>query len=539
MKAILVGMIGGMGDLVACEPVARHLRKIHPDAELTWVGNADYIELLRGHPALDRLLGVRRLDEWVRIRSDSAYDSVIDLHPDGWTQMAYRLALRKGMGNPCVTADNYYHFGPLLSAFCVGAGLPPLQDAPQLFLDDEAAAGAGAAGFAQDYAVVHCRSSDPGRDWPAAKWRQLVEWLTATLGLKVLEVGSVPSLAVAGGGDVEFRAMSARQLAHAIRRAVVFIGIDSGPAHLANALRVPAVVIAGRYKAFERYFPYTGEHARSPRFQYLFNAHGPAAGVALEDVAEAVRRVAAREPRAAHGADQAERAGAEPRTYAAWHPDSQTDFGLHPEFPALLPSFIRHNEANNACDLARLWSFILNCKQVIAEGIAGDFAELGVWRGNTAAALALFAARSGRELHLFDTYSGFDARDLSGPDRHRAQGFADTSLDMARSAMGEFAPACHFVSGYFPESIGAEHDKLRFAAVSLDCDLYAPMKAGLEYFYPRMSRGGIFFLHDYSSGHWQGARQAIDEFCRAQGEYVVLLPDKSGSALFRKYRETN
>lgn len=48
--------------------------------------------------------------------------------------------------------------------------------------------------------------------------------------------------------------------------------------------------------------------------------------------------------------------------------------------------------------------------------------------------------------------------------------------------------------------------------VSLDCDLHQPMKAALQYFYLRMSLGGILLLHDYSSKQWLDAKKAIDDF---------------------------
>ena len=60
----------------------------------------------------------------------------------------------------------------------------------------------------------------------------------------------------------------------------------------------------------------------------------------------------------------------------------------------------------------RLYAFILNIKQCLADGVAGDFAEVGVWRGNSAATLAHFVARHDRHLYLFDTFTGFDARDF-------------------------------------------------------------------------------------------------------------------------------
>ena len=36
-----------------------------------------------------------------------------------------------------------------------------------------------------------------------------------------------------------------------------------------------------------------------------------------------------------------------------------------------------------------------------------------------------------------------------------------------------------------------------FALVHLDCDLYAPMRAGLEFFYPKLVPGGFMIIHDY------------------------------------------
>lgn len=222
--------------------------------------------------------------------------------------------------------------------------------------------------------------------------------------------------------------------------------------------------------------------------------------------------------------------------FLAHHPDSYAKAGIHPEFKPLFRKFRKRNKKNNAGDIARLWTLILNIKQVLAEGIAGDFAELGVWRGNTAAVLAFFAAHGNRRAFLFDTFQGFDDRDLKGVDSDKTRSFTKTSIEMVREVIGDDAGACSFVQGYFPDSIQDAHRSKRFAVVSLDCDLYEPMKAGLEFFYPRMPRGGLLLLHDYSSTHWPGARQAIDEFCEKNDEFVILAPDKSGSALIRKSR---
>lgn len=220
--------------------------------------------------------------------------------------------------------------------------------------------------------------------------------------------------------------------------------------------------------------------------------------------------------------------------YLAYQPDSYAVFGRHASYDALLPRFVAHNRRNNAGDVARLWALLLNLEQIEAEGVRGDFAELGVWRGNTAAVLAHFAARSGRRVYLFDTFAGFDARDLVGTDAPNRREFGDTSLELVRGVIGPDAAYCELVPGFFPRSLTAAHERARYAAVNLDCDLYEPMKAGLAFFYPRLAPGGVLILHDYSNPRWEGVKRAVDEFCRASAQRVVLMPDKSGSAILRR-----
>lgn len=225
------------------------------------------------------------------------------------------------------------------------------------------------------------------------------------------------------------------------------------------------------------------------------------------------------------------------KTFTAYQPDSFADFGDHAEIAHLWHRFTAANMKNNGGDLTRLWSMLLNCKQIEAEGIPGDFAEIGVWRGNSAAVLAYFAKQQSRRVMLFDTFGGFSPADIEGADKDRAAGFfSDTSIEIVKSVIGDAWSVCEVYPGYFPETVTPELSNQRFALVNLDCDLYKPMRAGLSFFYPRMSPGGLFMLHDYSSLHWKGAKQAVDEFCLETGERIVLMPDKSGSAFLRKVR---
>ena len=221
------------------------------------------------------------------------------------------------------------------------------------------------------------------------------------------------------------------------------------------------------------------------------------------------------------------------KIYLAYLPDSHIYFNAHPESKTLFKQFKRFN-AFNSGDSARFWSFLLNIKQVMSEGIEGDFAELGVWRGNTAAILAYYAGINHRKLYLFDTYEGFSNKDLKGIDNNKFMDFSETSIELVKEVVHDTYNVASYIKGYFPDTIEEIHRSTKYSIVSLDCDLYEPTKAGLSFFYPLMSKGGIIFLHDYSSMFWDGSKKAIDDFCKANNEFVILMPDKSGSAFIRK-----
>lgn len=200
---------------------------------------------------------------------------------------------------------------------------------------------------------------------------------------------------------------------------------------------------------------------------------------------------------------------------------------------ALLPKYIGEVTLNNMADMHRLYSLVLNIRHVMEGNVLGEFAELGVYKGCTAAVLKYYANQNGRKLYLFDTFDGFPDKDLVNYDSKQVKQFRDTSESFVREYIGA-DDNVFLVKGYFPESLHEDHFNLKFAFVNLDCDLHKPMLAGLEFFYPRLSNGGVIFLHDYSSGYWEGCKQAIDMFCNKYGCQIVLLPDLSGTAVLVK-----
>jgi hypothetical protein len=185
-------------------------------------------------------------------------------------------------------------------------------------------------------------------------------------------------------------------------------------------------------------------------------------------------------------------------------------------------------------DMGRFYFFCLVLDQLKKEGVTGDVVELGVYKGHTATLLASIARRLGTTAYLLDTYEGFHADDLTGIDANKTPEFADTSLEAVRALVGE--DNVRYVKGRFPGSALQIPEDALFSVVHIDCDLYEPISAGLQYFYPRLVPGGFLIVHDYSSLCWDGTERAVDEFFADKPECLVPLTDSAGSVVIRKSR---
>jgi O-methyltransferase len=87
-------------------------------------------------------------------------------------------------------------------------------------------------------------------------------------------------------------------------------------------------------------------------------------------------------------------------------------------------------------------------------------------------------------------------------------------------------PNVHYYQGFFPASaLGQEPERQSYRLVHLDLDLYQSTRAGLEFFYPRMVRGGLIVSHDYNAVTAPGVRKAFHEFFADKVETVIPLWD--------------
>ena len=143
-----------------------------------------------------------------------------------------------------------------------------------------------------------------------------------------------------------------------------------------------------------------------------------------------------------------------------------------------------------AKDYVRASSLELISWEIYQQKIPGSVAEVGVYQGDFARLINLFFPD--RKLYLFDTFEGFP-EEHAKIDRDKLfssadQDWKDTSIELVMSKM-IFKENVIIRKGIFPET--AKDIQEPFCFVSIDADLYQPTKDALEFFYPKLSRGGI------------------------------------------------
>jgi O-methyltransferase len=185
-------------------------------------------------------------------------------------------------------------------------------------------------------------------------------------------------------------------------------------------------------------------------------------------------------------------------------------------------------------DYVRFSSLELVADEINKKKISGCVAELGVYKGDFARHIN--ETFPDRKLYLYDTFSGFDERDIEIENNGKysdtkEKDFSYENIEKILQKM-EHRENCIIKKGYFPETTEGVDEK--YAFVSIDVDLYEPTYNGLRYFYDRLERGGYIFIHDYNNNMFNGVKSAVKKYSDEMKIPYFPLSDGCGSVIIMK-----
>lgn len=195
---------------------------------------------------------------------------------------------------------------------------------------------------------------------------------------------------------------------------------------------------------------------------------------------------------------------------------------------------------------ARLVSLYAQVKHCELNNVKGGYMECGVWKGGAVGLMALTNQRYGasrRHLYLFDAFDDIcppdpkldgdqaiqdtlkysnteDIKNIRSATSKPIKGFYDAlggkgtlsqnrKLLISQIRYGE--EYVHFYKGWFKNTMPKAYSRVNnLAILRIDADWYASVSICLQYFYPKVVKGGFIIIDDY--GYYEGCTKAVNDY---------------------------
>lgn len=261
-NVIFIGLLEHMGDIICSEPIIRHLRKKHPKNEIFFFTRIHFKDLVENNPNIDRVFYLQCITEWMMVKNHHKHNVIYDLHVNGKACIHCNIELEKKDGNPHINGYNYFDYGNLLSVFSLAAGLKNISG-KSIIYEDKNYPQIFNFKLPNQFVVTHFDSNETIKNLRPQLLKNIIRYLNekkiyiVNIGIKDI----FKDLEVSYGKDFLFNyagQTTLKDILYIIKKSSGFVGIDSGPAHIANVYEKDAVVFLGPLKRFHRYNPFNG-----------------------------------------------------------------------------------------------------------------------------------------------------------------------------------------------------------------------------------------------------------------------------------------
>ena len=248
---VAVIRLRSLGDCVLTTPALEILKRARPDVRLAVVVEDRFRPLFEANPDIDLLLGptARELRLWrphlclnlhggslsARLTAISGAQLRAGFAHYRW-QSLYNIRIPRAQ--EILGEERTVHTAEHLASAMFYLGAPRVE-IPRAKLFAEASSAP------RPYAVIHPVASQPDKTWRASGFLEAARFLSESLDLE-------PVFIAASGDNLgpfhEYRTFAGAPLSEIkslLRGASLFLGNDSGPAHMAAAFGLPVVVIFG------------------------------------------------------------------------------------------------------------------------------------------------------------------------------------------------------------------------------------------------------------------------------------------------------
>ena len=148
-----------------------------------------------------------------------------------------------------------------------------------------------------------------------------------------------------------------------------------------------------------------------------------------------------------------------------------------------------------------------------------DFVECGCWQGHSSHIISQLISEYKKEinLHIFDSFEGMskiskeDKVFIDKKEERKINNIWSGNESFVKNEVLKDFNLCKIYKGWIPSNF-KEVDSKKFSFVYIDVVLYEPTLATIEFFFPRLVKGGIIYCESYNSSSFRGATNAWDKY---------------------------
>jgi hypothetical protein len=158
----------------------------------------------------------------------------------------------------------------------------------------------------------------------------------------------------------------------------------------------------------------------------------------------------------------------------------------------------------------------------------GDLVECGVYMGSTAISNIVYFGQevTCRKYYLFDTFNGLDEKLSTKDEYDRLRDEYKDCYEFVVDAFKEYSNVV-IVKGSVPETLSKVNiDKVAYLSIDMNC-AYPELEA-MQYFWPKLVKGGVIVLDDYGWPMCENQKLAADQFALSVGAMILSLPNGQG-----------
>ena len=251
---VAVIRLRSMGDCVLTTPAISILKSARPDLRIGVVVEERFRAIFEGNPDVSEILSPR----WTALRR-ARPDLCLNLHGGAASTRLTALSaakIRAGFAHfrfspvynvkipsaqEILGVERKVHTAEHLASAMFYLGAPRVEiPRAKLFIEPAGRRSRGSA----PYAVIHPEASSASKTWPAERFFEIAAHLENALDLEPVFIGAGHELAAFRKWRT-YSGAPLNEIKSLIAGAALFIGNDSGPAHIAAAFSIPVVVIFG------------------------------------------------------------------------------------------------------------------------------------------------------------------------------------------------------------------------------------------------------------------------------------------------------